>query len=669
MKSTEIDIGNLPPMAPDEERDAPNRRGQISLRWLAGTMLTGCAGCALLAGALFTAFDKELHFADSVVPEAQAALRFGDPSDRKGDRIELIAASQPTRTVIHDSAVQTVGDKEFIGIRPYVRISAPLQQSMGRFAGAIPAFDPVAIYASAGAWESDSVPEDTVEPEDVRVRVQTSPLAIGYVTFADSTDTGVDDIVSEVRDTLAYASAGTLDPTVIEQMISGGDGVALDLTGEFMVGAGDAATGDIISGDRDFDLSTIGGADVTQSVTILERTGAPLDVGESERVDVVVGRGDTLMTILTAHGCTRNEASEIVRVLADDYDVVNLVEGQIVRLYIGTDALVPDRSRPIRVSLNPELETLPVSPTVALASTGDFISLRDRLSRAALRSTIDSPVVVPEAGQATVFQSLYATGYDQGLDREMIEELIRIFSFDLDFQRRVSPGDSIELFYALPVEEDGLAEEEPSILYASVTTRGETHTFYRFRTPDDGAVDFYDEDGRSAKQFLMRKPIARGTFRSGFGMRRHPILGYMRMHNGADWAARSGTPIMAAGDGIVTHAGWKSGYGRHISIRHANGYQTTYSHMSAYASGIAEGSRVRLGQVIAYVGSSGLSSGPHLHYEVLVNGRFVDPMRIRLPRGRVLESRMLADFERERARIDALMDRAVDTTQVAQAGN
>ena len=150
--------------------------------------------------------------------------------------------------------------------------------------------------------------------------------------------------------------------------------------------------------------------------------------------------------------------------------------------------------------------------------------------------------------------------------------------------------------------------------------------------------------------------MAAGRFRSSFGMRRHPILGRYKMHTGVDWAAPRGTPIMAAGNGVITYADWKSGYGKHVKVRHANGYETQYSHMSGYAKSIKEGARVRQGQVVGYVGSTGLSTGPHLHYEVLVNKRFVDPMKIRLPRGRVLKGPALEAFLRERARIDALLD-------------
>jgi murein DD-endopeptidase MepM/ murein hydrolase activator NlpD len=170
-------------------------------------------------------------------------------------------------------------------------------------------------------------------------------------------------------------------------------------------------------------------------------------------------------------------------------------------------------------------------------------------------------------------------------------------------------------------------------------------------------VDYYDETGKSAKKFLVRKPLAQGLVTSSFGSRRHPLLQYTRMHTGVDWGAPMGTPIYASGNGTIEKIGWEGGYGRYIRIRHANGYATGYGHMSAFARNMAEGKKVRQGQVIGYVGSTGLSTGAHLHYEILINGRFVDPMKIRLPRGRVLEGPILAQFERERDRLDSMMSR------------
>src|SRR5690606_32180026 len=179
-------------------------------------------------------------------------------------------------------------------------------------------------------------------------------------------------------------------------------------------------------------------------------------------------------------------------------------------------------------------------------------------------------------------------------------------------------------------------------------------TFYRFQM-EDGVVDYFDEEGRSARQFLLRNPVPNGRFTSGFGGRRHPVLGYTRMHTGVDWAAPRGTPIIAVGNGVVEEAGWSGGYGRQTIIRHANGYKSSYSHQNAIAEGVTEGARVRQGQVSGYVGSTGLSTGNHLHYEMIVNGTKVDPMRVRLPVERALKGEELEVFLKERERIDELL--------------
>jgi murein DD-endopeptidase MepM/ murein hydrolase activator NlpD len=267
-----------------------------------------------------------------------------------------------------------------------------------------------------------------------------------------------------------------------------------------------------------------------------------------------------------------------------------------------------------------------------------------------------------EGGGVPLYNSLYETALKHDLPRQTVEELIRIFGYDVDFQKRVAPGDNFELFYALDEE----AGDRPEILYAAFTIGGEPRRVFRFQSPDDGSVDYFDEGGRSLKKFLIRKPIAGGQLRSGFGVRRHPILGYSKMHTGVDWADRHGTPIVAAGNGTVIKAEWDSGYGRRIEIQHTNGYVTSYNHQSAFARGVAPGVRVRQGQVIGFVGSTGLSTGPHLHYEIIVNGRFVDPMKIRVPRGRELDGRLLAEFKRQREQVEALIQRSGAPNRFAQ---
>jgi murein DD-endopeptidase MepM/ murein hydrolase activator NlpD len=211
----------------------------------------------------------------------------------------------------------------------------------------------------------------------------------------------------------------------------------------------------------------------------------------------------------------------------------------------------------------------------------------------------------------------------------------------------------MEVLFSQP-ESDGSASEGSELLYVSATFGDTTHTFYRFQTKD-GTVHYFDKDGRSSKQFLFRNPAPGARISRGFGMERHPILGIMRMHTGVDYAIRRGTPILAAGDGVIEKAGWATGYGRETEIKHANGYETLYAHQSGFAKGIEPGVHVRQGQVIGYVGSTGMSTGPHVHFEIRINHRPVDPLRVRLPVEDLLKGPELVAFERERRRIDALL--------------
>jgi murein DD-endopeptidase MepM/ murein hydrolase activator NlpD len=250
----------------------------------------------------------------------------------------------------------------------------------------------------------------------------------------------------------------------------------------------------------------------------------------------------------------------------------------------------------------------------------------------------------------TLHEGLWGTGLALGMPEEVLKNLSQIFSYDADYQTRLSPADNLEVIYSAEAEA-GSAE----IIYAALTLGAATHAFYRFRSTEDGKIDYYDAEGKSAQKFLVRKPVTQARFTSGFGMRRHPIVKRYRMHTGVDWAAPTGTPILAAGDGVVEKIGTRAGYGRSITMKHLHGYETTYNHMSGYAKGLKRGDRVAQNQVIGYIGSTGLSTGPHLHYEVLVNSRFVDPMKIRVPRGRELQGAEMVAFEQERERIDDLL--------------
>jgi murein DD-endopeptidase MepM/ murein hydrolase activator NlpD len=218
------------------------------------------------------------------------------------------------------------------------------------------------------------------------------------------------------------------------------------------------------------------------------------------------------------------------------------------------------------------------------------------------------------------------------------------------------------------VRDEGRGDEQlGELLYSAIRAAGESQRFFRFRTAD-GVVDYYDEEGNNSRKFLIRRPIRGDEARltSGFGVRYHPLLNTRKAHTGVDWAAPIGTPILAAGSGVIEEAGLKGQYGNYIRIRHANGYQTAYAHMSRFAPGVQPGVKVRQNQVIGFSGNTGFSTGPHLHYEVLVNNQFVDPLSIQVPRERRLTGRQLAEFQKERARIEDLLRRQpVRVEQVA----
>jgi len=391
---------------------------------------------------------------------------------------------------------------------------------------------------------------------------------------------------------------------------------------------------------------------VPENVTLLQKTTNQATGGNALNEKLILAKkGESVTSILRDLGASPNDISAVIRVLGPRGLDGGIKEGQKLRVLMAP-VLGAQRLQPIRVIVAGDSG---IDAVVALADTGKYVSVDVKNVDTEVADNSDDNGEDDGSG-VRLYQSVYETALRNRIPRPIIEDLIRIYSYDVDFQRKVQPGDSFEVLYA-GEDETPVADSRNEVLFATLTVGGEMKKFYRFQSPDDGLVDYYDETGKSAKKFLVRKPVAEGIMRSPFGIRRHPILGYTKMHTGVDWAAPSGTPIYASGNGVVEKVGWESGYGKYIRIRHTNGYETAYGHLTAYARGIDENSRVRQGQVIGFVGSTGLSTGSHLHYEILVNGRFVDPMRIKLPRGRVLEGQVLAGFEQERERLDGIMAR------------
>ena len=250
----------------------------------------------------------------------------------------------------------------------------------------------------------------------------------------------------------------------------------------------------------------------------------------------------------------------------------------------------------------------------------------------------------------TITNNLYSAAIKSGIEPNIIIEFARIYGFEIDFQRDIRKGDWFEIYYEKFLDEKGEVKDTGKIIYASMFVNSREINLYNFNKDND--VGFYDINGKSVVKALMKTPINGARLSSSFGMRKHPILGFNKMHRGTDFAAPTGTPIMASGSGTVTRARWCGGGGNCVKIRHNSTYQTIYAHMSKFAKGVKEGKKVKQGQIIGYVGSTGMSTGPHLHYEVVVNGKKVNSQKLKLPSGKILSGDDRRDFEIERIKID-----------------
>lgn len=380
--------------------------------------------------------------------------------------------------------------------------------------------------------------------------------------------------------------------------------------------------------------------------------GNSVSAFSSEMKRVSVLRNETLSSVLNRIGAQREEANSAVYAASQLLDLRGLRPGDDVTAWVetGTDGA----TRLVGVSLRPEADR---QILVSRAVDGSWSSheLMAKLS----------PSINYIA--ADVDQSIYQTATALGAGDQQVVDFADIFGYDIDFQREVHTGDRFGMLYETFEDERGAHVKTGVVLMAEMDGAALTKTFYRFTPTDDGVVDYFDQNGQSAKKFLMKTPINGARLSSGFGSRRHPILGYTKLHKGTDFAAPTGTPIYAAGNGRLASYGPFSTYGNYAKIEHANGYVTAYAHMSRYAKGLGRGSYVKQGQVIGYVGTTGASTGPHLHYEVYVSGKPVNAMTLKLPTGRKLDGEQLEAFQAERARIETLRDGQLLQQQLAVA--
>ena len=368
--------------------------------------------------------------------------------------------------------------------------------------------------------------------------------------------------------------------------------------------------------------------------------------------EITIKSGDALSVVMEKQGVGNSDTSVIMKEMKKYYDPRHIKAGQKIGLHFEEADDNQPVFREMKINLDP-IKTL----VVARAGEGFKAELHEKEVKKVIK-----------AKKAEVKISLYGSAAQAGIPKSVVAKAIKIFSWDVDFQRDIHPSDTLEVMYESYETDSGYVSKTGDILYTKLKIGKREIPLYRFKM-SDGRVDYFQPNGRSIKHTLMKTPINGARMSSGFGKRRHPVLGYTKMHKGVDFAASRGTPIFAAGDGVVEKSGWFSSYGKYVRIRHNSKLKTAYAHMSKIKSAVKPGKRVKQGQVIGYVGTTGRSTGPHLHYEVMVNGTQVNPRSVNLPTGEDLSGTQLANFKATMNKMQRQYASKIDATQEVASHN
>lgn len=633
-------LGTEPPILA-EGRRAPDRR-EISLRWLSGTFLTGITSSILMGVALFAALDGRQQLAIPAEAFARADME-QDASEtvRRGTRLigQNIAARPSDRSVMEVSTVIHDGDKEVVRKVPFSHVKIALAANYNNQED-YPPFDPLNIFAtnedaSPAASRTGTIYGSEVESE-VSLKTVAFPTKDSPFAFAGSMS--FDEVEEAVRSNGSMLTDGNEQLSALYYI----DPRRFEATEDVDVTAGLAARV------------------VEQNMSVSTPQAATIKFQEYADDVIPVRQAETMEEALFGAGYSKEQAKQTAAVLGAENGASNVEPGDVLRIGILQSE---EKSDIVRATLYRKGRHM---MTVATSDSHKFVRASEPPHLDAVATAFDSSNAPLTANRdlPRVYDGVYRAALTYGMNQTMVAQLVKLLASSVDFQAQLKPTDSLEAFFSVQGP-DGKATDQSELLYVNAKFGDNETRFYRFQNSDDGSVDYFDGQGKSIRQFLIRNPVPNGRMTSGFGMRRHPVLRFSRMHTGTDWAAPRGTPIIATGNGVVEKAGWASGYGNQTLIRHANGYVSSYNHQNAIAKGVTEGARVTQGQVIGYVGSTGLSTGAHLHYELIVNGTKVDAMKVRLPGGKSLSGEALARFSDERRRIDTLLNIETKPDQVA----
>lgn len=614
---------------------------ELSFAWLTGTVMTGLTSVMLMGAALYVSFQGQDTFSTAyealqiITNPAQTAADSG----AKGDRVRPIVRAKSELEIVEASIKETVDGRDMIRKQPFVRIRATLATAATSLTDDIPPYDPVKMLEATQPVVADT--DEGANPDiygaDVEgeVQIRTAALPATLVPPRAISDQAAADFVQ-----------GTVD----------------NLFGDGSVPSSDTALAYAPSdtGIKDLGIVSGGVTGVAENVTVMPQSKTAESAGQGRQEKfVTIKESAPLTEALLGNGFTQQTAEMMTGTLRNVLPSLTMPRGARLRMLFGPSRAT-DKLIPYRMSIyfpDPAGGELKHAATAALTDRGSYVLGLAPTETAFPVEDVESTDV---AALPTIYRAIWETARKHDISDDTTQRIVAMFAYDVDLTKKISAGDSIEL-----LETKTGSGDKSELLYVALKLGTSLRELYRFRT-DDGTIDYFDPDGETGKRFLTRRPVqGGGRLSSRFGYRVHPIFHTRRLHTGVDLAAPRGTPIYASGDGVVGRVGWVSGYGKKVEIDHVNGFETGYGHMSRFADGLKAGSRVRQGQIIGYVGSTGNSTGNHLHFEIKVNGRVVDPLSVKLPRDKSLPAQYDQAFKQTIEQIRNLMQREAAPITVA----
>ena len=615
---------------------------ELSFAWLTGTVMTGLTSVLLMGAALYVSFQGQATF--STAYEALQILTNGNPVTT-GDVLNKTARARPVQQTksevetVEASIQENVAGKEMIRKQNFERISATLATVATSLSDDVPAYDPMTALSAADSINGNSSPSVSTDLYGAEVEgdvaVHLSALPATLVPQQSITD--------------------QLAADYVKSSVEGAD--SDDDSTDASGAAAAPAPGASASTLRDLGVvNNAVAAGVAENVTVMPKNRAADDpsLGRTERI-LTVPDSAPLDATLLKNGFTQDMINAITATLHNVYPSTDLPAGARLRILFGpsrsSDTLIPYRMSIYIADQH--------AATVALTDTGQYVLA---LAPPAIAFPKEDTEDINVANLPSVYRSIWETARKHDVPDDIAKLIVGMYAYDIDETKKISAGDSIEMLMSPP---DAKGHQE--LLYVNLVLGSAKHELFRYRSAD-GKVSYFDGNGESGKRFLNRRPLlGGGTVTSPFGWRIHPIFHTRKLHTGVDLGAPEGTPVYASGDGVVERAGWSSGYGRFVMIKHVNGYETAYGHLSRIADVTQVGATVRQGELIAYVGHTGFATGPHLHFEIRINGNFVDPLSVKLPRDNTIESQDQPLFAQTVNQIEDLMKRDAMPTAAGAA--